>query len=126
MRQTPGVAPLVRGIDIAFLYVADIARAIAFYERAFGLAFTQHGDDWAECALPDGTRFGFHLAHPGAEPQTPGTVIVDLRVDDVDAVRKRLRAQGVECDELQEAPSGRFFAFIDADGYRLQLIEKTR
>ena len=75
MRQTRGVRALALGIDIMYLYVADLGRAISFYEGAFGLSFTRHGDDWAECALADGTRFGFHLAHAGAIPQTPGTMI---------------------------------------------------
>jgi predicted enzyme related to lactoylglutathione lyase len=70
---------MVRGIDIVYLYVADLGRAIAFYERAFGLSFMTHGDDWAACTLADGTRFGFHLAHDGEAPQTPGTVIEKKR-----------------------------------------------
>lgn len=126
MRQTRGVAALIRGIDIVYLYVADLGRAISFYERAFGLSFARHGDDWAECPLADGTRFGFHLAHAGATPQIPGTVIVDLRVDDLEAVRDRLRTLKVQVDEPTEVPAGRFFAFVDVDGYRLQVIEKTR
>ena len=124
MGQTRAVTPLARGIDIVYLYVADLGRAIGFYERAFELSFTRHGDDWAECALADGTRFGFHLAHAGAAPQAPGTVVVDLRVDDLDAVRERLRALQVEIGEPQDVPTGRFFAFVDADGYRLQVIER--
>jgi predicted enzyme related to lactoylglutathione lyase len=125
MAQTPSVTPLVRGIDIAYLYVADLGRAIAFYERAFGLSFTRHGDDWAECTLGDGTRFGFHTQHDGEPPQTPGTVIIDLRVDDLEAARDRLRGMKVTMDGSQDVPTGRFFAFVDADGYRLQVIEKN-
>ena len=108
------MTPLARGIDIAYLYVADLGRAISFYRQAFDLSFTRHGDDWAECTLVDGTRFGFHLAHEDQPPQTPGTVMIDLRVDDLDAMRARLRGMKVEVGEPQDVPSG----------HRLQVIEK--
>lgn len=117
---------IARGIDIAYLYVADLGRSIGFYEKAFGLSFTRHGEDWAECTLADGVRFGFHLAHPGERPQTPGTVIVDLRVEDLGVARERLHAMGVSVGEPQDVPTGGFFAFLDPDGYRLQVIEKKR
>ena len=114
-----------RGIDIAYLYVADLERSIKFYEAAFGLAFERHGPDGAECALSDGGRFGFHATHPGEPPQIPGTVIVDLRVDDLDASRTRLVGLGTRVSEDQTVPTGRLFAFTDPDGYRLQVIAKT-
>lgn len=125
-RHTSLVTVIARGIDIVYLYVTDLGRTLAFYESAFGLPFTRHGDDWAECTLGDGVRLGFHLAHEGAWPQTPGTVMVDLRVDDLGAALARLRGMGARCDEPQDVPTGRFFAFLDPDGYRLQVIEKTR
>ena len=118
--------PSVRGIEVVYRYVTDMARAIAFYENAFGLSFVRHGDDWAECTLADGVRFGFHLAHEGAAPQVPGSVIVDLRVDDLAASHARLAMLGGRPGDPQDAPAGRFVTFVDPDGYRVQVFEKKR
>jgi predicted enzyme related to lactoylglutathione lyase len=116
--------PSVRGIEVVYRYVADLERAIAFYADAFGLAFTRYGDDWAECTLPDGVRFGFHLAHDDAQP--PGTTMVDLRVDDLAASHARLAMLGARPGDPQDAPTGRFITFVDPDGYRAQVFEKKR
>lgn len=113
------------GLEVSYRYVADLGRAIAFYEAAFGLAFDRYGDDWAECTLPDGVRFGFHLAHHGAQPQTPGTVMVDLRVNDLAAAHARLTVLGATPGDPQDAPTGRFVSFLDPDGYRVQVSEKS-
>jgi predicted enzyme related to lactoylglutathione lyase len=115
----------VTGIEVVYRYVADLGRAIAFYEDAFGLTFDRHGDEWAECRLPDGVRFGFHLAHDGARPQAPGTVMVNLRVDDLAAAHARLAAVGAKPGDPQEAPTGRFISFLDPDGYRVQVFERN-
>ena len=118
--------PSVRGIEIVYRYVADMARAIAFYENAFGLSFTRYGDGWAECTLADGVRFRFHLAHEGAPPQVPGSVMVDLRVDDLAASHARLAMLGARPDDPEDAPTGRFISFVDPDGYRVHVFERTR
>ena len=120
------LVPSVRGIEVVFRYVADIERAIAFYESAFGISFARSGDDWAECTLPDGVRFGFHLAHEGAQPQPPGSTMVDLRVDDLAATHARLAVLGARPGDPQDAPTGRFVTFVDPDGYRVQVFEKKR
>ena len=113
--------PSVRGIEIVYRYVADIDRAVAFYADAFALTFTRYGDDWAECTLPDGVRFGFHLAHDGTQPQPPGTTMVDLA-----ATHARLAMLGAKPGDPQDAPTGRFVTFTDPDGYWAQVFEKKR
>jgi predicted enzyme related to lactoylglutathione lyase len=118
--------PSVRGIEVVYRYVADMARAIAFYEGAFGLTFTRFGEDWAECTLADGVRLGFHLAHEGARPQPPGSTMVDLRVDDLAATHARLAALGGRPGDPQDAPTGRFVSFIDPDGYLVQVFERKQ
>lgn len=112
------------GIEVVYRYVTDLDRAIAFYEAAFGLTFQRYGDDWAECRLPDGVRFGFHLAHDGAEPQVPGTLMVNLRVNDLAAAHARLAMLGARPGDPQDAPTGRFVSFVDPDGYRVQVFEQ--
>jgi predicted enzyme related to lactoylglutathione lyase len=116
----------VRGVEVVYRYVADVARAIAFYEAAFGMSFTRYGDDWAECTLPDGVRFGLHLAHDDRQPQPPGSTMVDLRVLDLAASHARLAMLGARPGDPQDAPTGRFVTFTDPDGYQVQVFEKKR
>ena len=117
---------MVRGVEVIYRYVADVARAIAFYENAFGLSFTRYGDGWAECTLGDGVRFAFHLAHDDLQPQVPGSTMVDLRVDDLAAAHARLAALGARPSDPQEAPAGRYVTFTDPDGYRANAFERAR
>jgi len=116
--------PHVRGVEVVYRYVADVDRAVSFYENAFGLSFTRYGDDWAECRLGDGVRFAFHLAHDELQPQVPGSTMVDLRVDDLAATHARLAALGARPSDPQEAPTGQYVAFTDPDGYRANAFEK--
>jgi len=118
--------PSVRGVEVVYRYVTDVARAIAFYEAAFGMSFTRHGDDWAECTLADGVRFGFHLAPDERQPQPPGSTMVNLRVDDLAASHARLAMLGARPGDPQDAPTGRFVTFTDPDGYQVQVFEKKR
>jgi predicted enzyme related to lactoylglutathione lyase len=120
IRRVAGVS----GIEVVYRYVADVARSVRFYEGAFGLTFTRYGDDWAECTLPDGVRFGFHLAHDDAQPQPPGSTMVNLRVDDLAASWARLSALGAHPADPQDAPTGRYVTFADPDGYRVQVFER--
>ena len=119
------MAPLVRGIDLVYLSVHDVQRAARWYEEKLGLRFEVFGDDWAEARLDGGQRFALHKASRG-EPQTPGTVIVDLLTDDIEAAREQLIARGVRCGEIADDPSGRHVELVDGDGYRIQLFERKR
>ena len=115
----------VQGIELVYLYVDDLEGAIRFYEAALGLRFSRF-EDWADCRLAGGTRFGLHGSHAGAEPQTPGTAIVDFLVDDLAAATERVRAVGATVGAVQEVPVGRFVEFRDPQGYRVQLFERAR
>jgi predicted enzyme related to lactoylglutathione lyase len=123
-RRHTSPVPGVRGIEVVYRYVADVARAISFYENAFSLSFTRYGDDWAECTLGDGMRFAFHLAHDDLQPQVPGSTMVDLRVVDLAATHARLAMLGARPTDPQDAPTGRYVTFVDPDGYRANAFER--
>jgi len=58
---------------------------------------------------------------------SPGTIEgLQVVVDDADAARTELLAQGVEAGEVQEFPWGRFVYFADPDGnaWSLQQLPK--
>jgi lactoylglutathione lyase len=87
----------VRRIDYVILYVADLERSIAFYDRVAGVRpkFVENG--YAEFEVP-GTRFGLYerarLAELiGREPSPGGTSVeIVFLVDDADAEAERLRS----------------------------------
>lgn len=116
--------PAIAAVALVYLYVRDLARAAAFYTEALGLAFTVHGEDWAEARLADGVRFALHGT--AKDPQTPGTVRVNFETDDLDEARARLERAGATVGPDTEAPTGTFFEFTDVEGYRLAVFRPRR
>ena len=93
-----------RSIDYIEFKVADMARSKAFYERAFGWAFTDYGpaDEIA------------------AEIRGPGGPLVVLYGADLTEIMERVEAAGGRIVKpLFDFPGGRRFHFADPDGYEL-------
>jgi hypothetical protein len=54
----------------------------------------------------------------------PGRMVLNIHVDDIDAIEAQLRRAGVEwLVPVEERPSGRFGTFVDPDGNYLQVIQ---
>ncbi|MEJ3653124.1 VOC family protein [Actinomycetes bacterium KLBMP 9759] len=53
----------------------------------------------------------------------PGRTIINVDVDDFDAVHARLSAAGVEWISVTDRDMGRFGTFADPDGNYLQIIQ---
>ena len=106
----------------------DLDASIAFYRDVLGLPITRDERDaaWAEADLPGGVRFALHRSHEGADPQTPGTVVVDFAVADIDDAEKRLRAAGVKIVEVMRESWGAALTLFDPDGYRISLYQAAR
>ena len=109
---------MIDAIEVVYLYVPDVAAAVAFYERALGLSFEQFDEHWAETRV-GGTRFAFHLG----ERAEPGTAIFDFRVDDIDESVALLRDRGIDVGEITRVPHGSFAQFRDLNGYRVELFQ---
>ena len=102
----------------------DVARLAAFYARATGLTPRWGTDQFAELVSPAGTLaiastatmalFGGNAAH-GADNHS---IIIEFRVDDVDAEYQKLRELSVEfIQEPTTMPWGnRSVLFRDPDG----------
>jgi extradiol dioxygenase family protein len=111
--------------DIAFFAysVRDVPRAREFYGNVLGLRpGDSFGDHWIEFdvgnvtfGIGDGTPLGFV---PGASNGAA------FEVDDVHAMRERLRAAGVEVGELHEFPSCVVCFASDPDGNRFALHQR--
>jgi len=124
----PGVSTatdaLVRRLNVVYLYVSDMERALAFYRDLLGIPL--EGDaHWQEAQL-GATRFALHLAHEGVGELSSGTVHVDFEVADLEAATERLRAAGVDVAETMRDEWGAAAEVTDADGYRIYLFEPPR
>ncbi len=118
----------VTGIGGIFYKVADPAATRGWYKRHLGVPAEDHG--WV---------FGWHAKEGGAEGHTVWSpfenktdyfapsereFMVNLIVDDLDAVLARLKADGIEPvgEPLDEA-YGKFAWVIDPDGVKLELYQ---
>ena len=113
----------------ASVAVADIGRAVAFYEGTLGLTALASGPS---AAIPDGSRVyesggaAFNVYQSTTAGQSPAT-LATWYVDDIDQVVDELTAAGVQLvryDELEHAANGttprasggRIAWFQDPDG----------
>jgi len=114
------------------LYVEDVARALAFYERAFGLetGFLHEGGDYGELAT-GGTKLAFSSralmtqlgkAPARADPQAPVFEIA-LETDDVAGTLARARAAGAGLvQDVRAEAWGQTTAYVsDPDGYLVEI-----
>ena len=108
-----GGKPRLMGLNHLALEVGDVEAALAFYGRLFafelrgrgeGMAFIDLGDQFI--ALSEGRR------QPTDEHRHFGLV-----VDDKEAVRRRLAAEGVA------TLPGRFLDFLDPWGNRIEVVD---
>ncbi|GGU30530.1 VOC family protein [Streptomyces daghestanicus] len=80
----------------------DLARLVAFYEKATGIPADRVTEDFAELRTPTatlalGSTRTVPLFAPGsARPADNHSVIIEFRVDDVDRVHENLAGTGTE------------------------------
>ena len=116
----------VTGIGGVFLRSKDPKRLTAWYAEHLGLPVSEWGVsfDWKD-EVPPGTgatawsTFADDTEYFGDEPRH---VMINYRVDDLDALLKQLAAAGVWIDpNRQEAGYGKFAWIKDCDGNRVEL-----
>ncbi len=108
----------------------DVARLVAFYEQVTGTTATWGNENFAELATASGTlavastRTVPLFAQGSAESGANRSVIIEYRVDDVDAVHEKLRGVVEEVvTEPTTTPWGnRSFLFRDPDGNLVNLF----
>ena len=116
--------PLVRRLNVVYLYVSEMERSLEFYRDLLGIPLEGDGE-WQEASLGE-TRFALHLAHEGIEPLSSGSLHMNLEVADLDAATERLRAAGVEVEETMREDWGAAASITDPDGYELYLFQPPR
>jgi predicted enzyme related to lactoylglutathione lyase len=116
----------VTGIGGVFLRSKDPKRLTAWYAEHLGLSVSEWGVsfDWKD-EVPAGTgatawsTFAEDTEYFGNDPRH---VMINYRVDDLDALLAQLAAAGVWIDpNRQEAGYGKFAWIKDCDGNRVEL-----
>ena len=114
-------------LEIVILAVEDLARATAFYDRAFGWpvlvsapVYVELDAGGAHVGLYERTGFGRNVGEvpPPGPPDTPSRTELYLRVDDLAATIARLEAAGARCTSPRQSRSWGDEAayFLDPDG----------
>jgi catechol 2,3-dioxygenase-like lactoylglutathione lyase family enzyme len=102
--------------------VADMARAVAFYET-LGFEALYGGDDapFTSFRLDDGGFVNLQLVDGGPPPAARGWGRAVFWVDDVDTMHERVLAAGLSPSMApSDAPWGeRYFHITDPDGHEL-------
>ena len=111
------------GVGGVFLRSADPEKLYAWYEEHLGIKRTQDG---AFAFFSEGPREMVVLALFARDTDYFGPggqqAMLNLRVDDLDAVLEKLKAAGVEVDPKREDYDyGRFAWFKDLEGNRVEL-----
>ena len=116
----------VTGVGGVFVRSADPQRLSAWYRDHLGFPLGEYGVTFAwKDEVPEGTGMTTWSAFPettkyfGAEPRD---VMLNYRVDDLDALLEQLAAAGVWIDPKRDDASYGKFAWIqDCDGNRIEL-----
>ncbi|GAB0117826.1 VOC family protein [Acidisoma sp. 7E03] len=120
----------------SMIRVLDEARAVAFYEAAFGLRIAERfAFESFTLIYLRGEEVSFELEltvnHGRTEPYALGDGYGHLAVvvEDLDAAHDRIKALGAVCTDPRSLahagkPLARFFFVTDPDGYKIEVIER--
>jgi predicted enzyme related to lactoylglutathione lyase len=117
----------VLGIGGIFFKTADIAALKDWYLRVLGLEIS----DWGCFFTPDalaakpgsGTVFGPHKADSDYFAPSKKEYMINLIVDDMDAMLARCAREGVAPIKTQDETYGRFAHIMDLEGRKIELWE---
>ena len=116
----------VTGLGGVFYKVADPERTAAWYREMLGL-----GGEWG-IMFPwkrDESGEAFSLlsafkAETDYFAPSEAAFMVNLRVDDRDAIVEELKAKGIEILGTQDEEYGKFAWILDCDGIKIELWEQ--
>lgn len=118
----------VTGIGGIFFRTNDPKRTAAWYERHLGIPVDPEQGSAMFCPTDDGDEqitvwspFESSTEYFGSSGQK---FMINYRVDNLEALLRALRAEGVEIDQKREDHEyGRFAWIVDCDGNRVELWE---
>jgi catechol 2,3-dioxygenase-like lactoylglutathione lyase family enzyme len=115
----------VTGLGGIFYKVADPDATRAWYQETLGI-----GGEWgAMFPFKKDEREAFSLLSPfdaATEYFDPSTqpFMINLRVDDRDAMIEQLKAKGIEIRGTQDEEYGKFAWIVDPDGIKVELWQQ--
>jgi catechol 2,3-dioxygenase-like lactoylglutathione lyase family enzyme len=116
------------GLGGVFLRARDPKALTNWYAEHLGLPATEWGGVvfvWDECAAPEGhgaTVWSLFPADTAYFGESGQQVMLNFRVDDLDALLEQLLAQGVWIDPKRvDEANGRFAWIRDGEGNRVEL-----
>lgn len=112
---------MVKQIAFVAYSVKDVPRAVAFYRDLIGLKQAESfGDKWVEFDVGD-TTFGVGDGTAIGAPPGSAQLNAAFEVDDVVAMRKRLKDAGVPVSDVNDSPVCFSCWVTDPDGNRFAL-----
>jgi predicted enzyme related to lactoylglutathione lyase len=110
-------------VTVSWFSVNDFEQTKKFYGNVLGLKKTFEMQTWAEFAGAEGEA-SIGVAANSHTAKEPNATVV-LRVDDIQAERKRLETKGVKFEGKTEEIPGvvKLATFRDPSGNRLQLCQ---
>lgn len=116
-----------QGIIWAGVSVEDLERSIAFYRDVMGLPLVRQGHGWAHFDASNDTLLEL-FSGGAASPEVKGTgqqsIVIAIRVDDLDGTVDVLKAKGVQfIGEIEAYRNHRWAYFTDVEGNRLEIKE---
>ncbi len=118
-------------IDLIWISVADLQKAVKFYSEVVGLKVLEMHEDehmgWAELGNAKGGGALLGIARHGHHSPVPagGNAVITLTVPDLDLASSDMKKKGAKIvGEVQEVPGHvKMQLFIDQDGNHCQLVQ---
>jgi len=115
------------GLVWSGLFVENLAASIIFYKDVMGLPLLGEGENWAHFDTGNGTLFEiFSGGKASPQPKSPPqqSLVLGLRVDDIDNAITELERKGVNfLGEVGEFEGTSWIAFSDPEGNQLEIKE---
>lgn len=116
------------GIQLCWIVVKDIQKAIEFYTKTVGLSLHEYHAEfgWAELSGPQGTMIGLAQENPQMDEKSGSNAVITITVKDIMKARDGFLKQGATLvGDILEIPGHvKMQTFQDTDGNRLQLVQK--
>lgn len=116
------------GIFLSWIIVKDLSKAIQFYTEVAGLQLKEYHKEfgWAELSGPNGSSLGIGQENDQDPIRAGENAVVTITVNNIEEAKTHFAKKGAHLiGETIEIPGHvKLQTFIDADGNKLQLVEK--
>lgn len=117
-------APMKARISRIILFVRDVSRVAAFYEKHFGLQPLDRSEDgWLELAA-DGCNLALHRATTSSRERGRSPAKIVFAAADVHAAKRRFAAAGLKFGKIHEVADFAFANARDPEGNPIQISSR--